>query len=493
MNKLKLFTFSLIILLLIQKTSFCQGTTGQVLTRTNTTAGTTNQSWQGFRMLSPTNLYGSSYVLFEIQYDTIKFYTNVVKITMLNNRLGIIPSKKYISADDSGYLTQKSFDSLLFKQSQILGLQDSFNTRYTKTQSDARYLQSFTELDPIWTAASINYLLSSTAALTYQPILGYTPYNSTNPNGYINSVPAQSFTSLTGKPTTLSGYGITDAYPLIENPSGFISSIPAQSFGSLTGVPTTILGYGITDPILYSAGSYSNPSWMTSLDNSKITGLGSAALTASSSYATAAQGILASTALQPTGSAASLTSFPILNQNTTGNSGTSTKLATSRTINGISFDGTANITVTDATKLTIPTGTTSQVVLGNGTLGVLPVIVTPTYNYGVTRPINSTAFTPSSTQPYRVYYSVDISCTASIGGNASGSVILQYFNGSSWINTGGGIKNSNSVSLALTLNSITLASGTISGEFPSNTQLRLVSTTSGTTTITYNTGQEVLY
>lgn len=28
---------------------------------------------------------------------------------------------------------------------------------YTKTQSDSRYLQSFTELDPIWTAASINY------------------------------------------------------------------------------------------------------------------------------------------------------------------------------------------------------------------------------------------------------------------------------------------------------------------------------------------------
>lgn len=28
---------------------------------------------------------------------------------------------------------------------------------FTKTQSDARYLQSFTELDPVWTAASVNY------------------------------------------------------------------------------------------------------------------------------------------------------------------------------------------------------------------------------------------------------------------------------------------------------------------------------------------------
>lgn len=44
-----------------------------------------------------------------------------------------------------------------------------------------------------------------------QNSLGFTPYNATNPNGYISSVPAQSFASLTGKPTTLSGYGITDA------------------------------------------------------------------------------------------------------------------------------------------------------------------------------------------------------------------------------------------------------------------------------------------
>jgi hypothetical protein len=42
--------------------------------------------------------------------------------------------------------------------------------------------------------------------------------------------------------------------------------------------------------------------------------------------------------------------FPTLNQNTTGNAATATKLATARTINGVSFDGTANITVVDSTK-----------------------------------------------------------------------------------------------------------------------------------------------
>jgi hypothetical protein len=41
--------------------------------------------------------------------------------------------------------------------------------------------------------------------------------------------------------------------------------------------------------------------------------------------------------------------FPTFNQSTTGNAATATKLATARTINGVSFDGTANITVADST------------------------------------------------------------------------------------------------------------------------------------------------
>jgi hypothetical protein len=47
------------------------------------------------------------------------------------------------------------------------------------------------------------------------------------------------------------------------------------------------------------------------------------------------------------------TDFPTLNQSTTGNAATATKLAASKTINGVDFDGSANITVTaDATTLT---------------------------------------------------------------------------------------------------------------------------------------------
>jgi hypothetical protein len=61
---------------------------------------------------------------------------------------------------------------------------------------------------------------------------------------------------------------------------------------------------------VYTSGSYADPTWLTSLAGSKISG-----------------GI-------------------------TGNAGTATKLATARTINGVSFDGSANITVNASNSIT---------------------------------------------------------------------------------------------------------------------------------------------
>lgn len=66
----------------------------------------------------------------------------------------------------------------------------------------------------------------------------------TNGSGFITSVPAQSWTSITGKPTTISGYGITDAYPLTGNPNGFLTSISnAQVLAVLGFTP-----YNSTNP-----------------------------------------------------------------------------------------------------------------------------------------------------------------------------------------------------------------------------------------------------
>ncbi len=45
------------------------------------------------------------------------------------------------------------------------------------------------------------------------------------------------------------------------------------NWSALTGQPTTLAGYGITDPIVLTSGSYANPSWITTLAGSKITGI----------------------------------------------------------------------------------------------------------------------------------------------------------------------------------------------------------------------------
>jgi hypothetical protein len=58
--------------------------------------------------------------------------------------------------------------------------------------------------------------------------------------------------------------------------------------------------------------------------------------------------------LTPTGSAASLTSFPTFNQNTTGSAAT---LTTSRNIQGVAFNGSANIDIINGTGFVKATGT----------------------------------------------------------------------------------------------------------------------------------------
>jgi hypothetical protein len=60
--------------------------------------------------------------------------------------------------------------------------------------------------------------------------------------------------------------------------------------------------------------------------------------------------------------------FPTFNQSTTGNAATATRLQSARTINGVSFDGTANITVADSTKQPL-LGFTPENAASKGTAG----------------------------------------------------------------------------------------------------------------------------
>ena len=56
--------------------------------------------------------------------------------------------------------------------------------------------------------------------------------------GYLTSVPAQSFASLTSKPTTIAGYGITDAFDGNYNNLSNKPSLFDGAYSSLTGKPT---------------------------------------------------------------------------------------------------------------------------------------------------------------------------------------------------------------------------------------------------------------
>ena len=61
--------------------------------------------------------------------------------------------------------------------------------------------------------------------------------------------------------------------------------------------------------------------------------------------------------------------------NITGNSGTATKLQTARKINGVLFDGSANITVSDSSAVNL---TENQTVAGTKTFSSSPIVPTPT-------------------------------------------------------------------------------------------------------------------
>lgn len=71
--------------------------------------------------------------------------------------------------------------------------------------------------------------------------LGFTPYNATNPSGYISSVPAQSFASITGKPTTLLGYGITDNILLANGSAAALTGFPTLNQNT-TGTAANVTG-----------------------------------------------------------------------------------------------------------------------------------------------------------------------------------------------------------------------------------------------------------
>jgi hypothetical protein len=84
--------------------------------------------------------------------------------------------------------------------------------------------------------------------------------------GAVNSVFGRS-----GDVVALSG-DYSSFYPLLTGSYSNPAWITSLGWSKLTGTPTTLSGYGITDPVVLTSGSYANPAWISSLAWSKITG-----------------------------------------------------------------------------------------------------------------------------------------------------------------------------------------------------------------------------
>ena len=151
-------------------------------------------------------------------------------------------------------------------QTQINGKQDTLGfTPYNATNPSNYQTESQVN------SALSPYLTTATASITYQPIGSYLTY-----------VPAQSFSSLTGKPTTLSGYGITDATTISGtsnkiakfNSTGnnIINSSITDTGSQVTiAQPTEITGLANTSGLKFTNLNNSSPAISTIFGTTQLT------------------------------------------------------------------------------------------------------------------------------------------------------------------------------------------------------------------------------
>ena len=160
-----------------------------------------------------------------------------------------IPGESFSQSDFNTAFAANSTDDLS---------EGATNLYYTDARADARI-----------TLASSNYATAAQGALA---------------DTALQSV---AFADLTSTPTTLAGYGITDA---ATSAQGALADTALQSvaFADLTSTPTTLAGYGITDS--FFDGAYGSLSGTPTLGTASAQDVGY--------FATAAQGALADSALQ---------------------------------------------------------------------------------------------------------------------------------------------------------------------------------------------------
>jgi len=262
---------------------------------------------------------------------------------------------------------------------------------------------------PSWTAASAT---------------GVTSVAMTTPTGL----------TVTGSPITSSGtlaLSLATGYAIPETTSQTNWNTAYNNRITSATSPLSISSNGLSLGTVPVSSGGTGATTLTS--GSLLKGNGTSAISAatagtdySAGTSTLLTGILKSTTITGALTIAAASDFPTLNQNTTGNASTATKLAASKNINGVAFDGSSDITIsasagtlsgtvavanggTGATTLTA-----NNVLLGNGTSAVQAVSPGTTGNVLTSNGTTWTSAAPSGGG----------STTYSIGDSYGGGIVF---------------------------------------------------------------------
>lgn len=414
-----------------------------------------DSSWVVYETNTPGSTFMNRIDWVKINRHMISFRNKRIFFDTLGTKDYSGPISRFLVLTSAGEVKPMSSTNFTLSYSNIPGLAtalssvpsmsnvSNWNAAYSwGNHALAGYLTSYTETDP--TVAAYIKAITNTNITNWNTAFSWGNHTglyyplASNPAGYLTSVPAQSFASLTGKPTTLSGYGITDAYPLSGNPSGFLTS---EVDGSITNEIELPSQTGNAGKVLTTNGS--TPSWTT------ITST-------------------APTSITTTGVA------------------TSTQSGQSFTIN------VPTPSVTPATSITVQGVITATQSGQSFTLSAPSQTAMTTYT--VSRTVNSATFIPSATKNFMVDYTIDIQTSvALLTGASSGTVFLEYSTngGSTWNEMDRGQNNQAlGVSISVSLTSINTVK--VTGWFDANTIIRLRPSTggTGTATFTYVRGKE---
>ena len=137
--------------------------------------------------------------------------------TWVANSGGLTNTDSLAEGSTNLYYTDARFDARL--QTRNLGNMADVDTSGASNGQVLAWSSANSQWEPLTissggialTDLSVTTASAGTAALSYDNTSGVFTYTPPDLSSYLTSVPAQSFASLTGKPTTLAGYGITDA------------------------------------------------------------------------------------------------------------------------------------------------------------------------------------------------------------------------------------------------------------------------------------------